>query len=225
VLAKQVPETVSTHRRHLPSSAGRVRRRRCRRPLPSEPDGRRFDASGSSMKQRTAKHAVSLISLEAPCTLPGQSRLPKCLGGGSRTSKDHYGPADISALLPNAGWLSSPVRPHQREVGPLARGVMSPHGSTPIRPITGRPSLAPSSFTRRPIGSPYGPLSLTGRRRAYHVPLMDPDGLGRISSPVVQQLRRVSSEHPSRTTCLFGPSASAACAGHHLRRLTILHLG
>src|SRR5207302_629908 len=29
-------------------------------------------------------------------------------------------------------------------------------GSTPVRPITGRRSLPPSSFTRRPVGSPYG---------------------------------------------------------------------
>src|SRR5205807_7028197 len=38
---------------------------RHRNPLPSEPDGRRFDASGSSMKQRTLKHAVNLLGLEA----------------------------------------------------------------------------------------------------------------------------------------------------------------
>src|SRR5438445_8744104 len=120
------------------------------------------------MKQRTVKHAVNLLGLEATCTLPEQSRLPMGFGGGSRTSKDRCGPADISALLPNAGWLSSHVRPHQREVCPLARGVMSPHGSTPIRPITCRLSLAPSSFTRHLIGAPCGLLSLAGRRRAYH---------------------------------------------------------
>jgi hypothetical protein len=39
-----------------------------------------------------------------------------------------------------------------REVGPLSRGVISPDDSTPIRPVTGRYSLLPSSFTRRPIG-------------------------------------------------------------------------
>src|SRR5436305_1653647 len=78
-------------------------------------------------------------------TLREQSQLPKCLGGGSRTRKDRYDPAVISALLPNAGWLFSHVHPHQREVCPLAGGVISPHGSTPIRPITDRPSLAPSS--------------------------------------------------------------------------------
>ena len=60
-----------------------------------------------------------------------------CFRGGSCTSNNHYGPADISALLPNAGWLSSHVRPHQREVGPLAgkwagSGWESP--PTPTRP-------------------------------------------------------------------------------------------
>jgi hypothetical protein len=84
-----------------------------------------FNAYGSSMAQRATKHAADLIGLEGACTLPGQSRLPKCLGGGSRTSKSPYGPADISALLPDAGWLSCHVRPHQREVGALAGGVMS----------------------------------------------------------------------------------------------------
>jgi hypothetical protein len=77
------------------------------------------------MAQRTARHAAALIGLEGACTLPEQSRLPTCLGGGSRTSKDHYGAADFSALLPNAGWLSCHVQPHQREVCTLAGGVMS----------------------------------------------------------------------------------------------------
>ena len=62
------------------------------------------------MEQRTVKHAVNRLVLAATCTVRGPSRLPKCLGGGSRTGKDRYGPADSSALLPNAGWRSSPVR-------------------------------------------------------------------------------------------------------------------
>src|SRR5215217_11698 len=37
-----------------------------------------------------------------------------------------------------------------------------PVGATPIRPITGRPSLPPSSSTRRPVGVPRGPLSPHG---------------------------------------------------------------
>src|SRR3954468_21844146 len=42
-------------------------------------------------------------------------------------------------------------------------------GSTPVRPVTGRPSLPPSSFTRRPVGSPHGGPTRAGGRRAYHV--------------------------------------------------------
>ena len=42
-------------------------------------------------------------------------------------------------------------------------------GSTPVRPITGRHSLPPSSFTRSPIDSPCGSSPLTGGLRAYHV--------------------------------------------------------
>ena len=66
----------------------------------------------------------------ATCTVREPSRLPRCFGGGSRTSKGRCGPADISALLPNAGWLSSPVRSHQREVCPVSRGVM-------LQPLSG----------------------------------------------------------------------------------------
>ena len=71
-------------------------------------------------------------------------------------------------FAPCAGWLTVHARRHPREVGPLSRGVMSPR-STPIRPITGRPSLPPSSFTRRPVGSPCGWPTLAGGLRAYHV--------------------------------------------------------
>ena len=122
------------------------------------------------------RHAVNLIGLEDTCTVREPSQLPMCLGGGSRTSKDRYGPADVAALLPNAGWLSSHVRPHQREVCPLSGGVLSPAGSTPLRPITGRHSRAPPSFTRSPMGSPYGSLSLAGGLRAYHVPQLERPG-------------------------------------------------
>ncbi len=98
-------------------------------------------------------------------TVLRQSRLPKI--GGGRT----YGrcrPKQI-CLAPWAGWLSVPIRRHPGEVSSLSRGVTSPGGSTPIRPVTGRHSLPPPSSTRRPIGSPYGWPTLAGRRRAYHV--------------------------------------------------------
>jgi len=82
--------------------------------------------------------------VRATCTVREQSRLPKGLGGGSCTRKDRYSPADMSALLPNAGWLSSPVRPHQREVCPLAGGVMS--RSLNPYPADYRPAFACSLF-------------------------------------------------------------------------------
>jgi hypothetical protein len=63
------------------------------------------------------------------------------------------------------------------EVGSLSRGVMLPLGATPVRAITARRSLPPSSFTRSPFGSPCGSLSLVGRLRAYHVPPEYLDGL------------------------------------------------
>src|SRR5262245_7590255 len=91
--------------------------------------------------------------------------------------------------------------------------MMLPRDAIPIRPITERRSLAPSSCTRRPIGAPYGLLSLAGRRRAYHVALLCLDGLGRISPPVVQHLRRVSSEHPNLTTCLLAQACQQLALG------------
>src|SRR5215813_3091706 len=60
-----------------------------------------------------------------------------------------------------------------REVGPLSRGVISLEGSTPVRPITGRHSLLPSSPTRHPVGPPCGGPTPRGGRRAYHVPRTD----------------------------------------------------
>ena len=57
---------------------------------------------------------------------------------------------------------------------PAFAGVISPEDSTPIRPITGRHSLPPSSSTRRPIGDRLAAgLPREGGRRAYHVPRMN----------------------------------------------------
>ena len=142
--------------------------------------------------------------LRATCTVREQSRLPTCRGGGSRTSKDHYSPADISALLPNAGWLPSHVRSHPREVGPLSGRVM-------LEPLSGRlpaslrllPRPLPAALSGRLTASL--PVGLaTGRQRAYHVPRVEHDGgLGRASTPVVHHLRVLSSEQHNRTTYLL----------------------
>src|SRR5262249_61597138 len=75
--------------------------------------------------------------------------MPALLHVGGRTSS-----VDVCRhlLAPSSGSPGFLVTKDPREVGPLSRGVISPKGSTPIRPITGRPSLPPSSSTRRPIG-------------------------------------------------------------------------
>ncbi len=70
---------------------------------------------------------------------------------------------DRSALLPESVGRGSLVREDPREVGPLSGGVMSPFGSTPIRPVNGRHSLSPPSFTRRPVGVSCESLSPEGR--------------------------------------------------------------
>jgi hypothetical protein len=142
----------------------------------------------------------------ATCTLREQSQLPKCLGGGSRTSKDHYSPADISALLPNAGWLSSHVRSHQREVCPVSRRVMLQPLSGPLQ--VGLRFLPPplpaalSGYLTTPLAvRKQQDNGLTTFRRWNTL-----GGLGCVSSPVVPPLRRRSSEPPNLTTYLFGPS-------------------
>ena len=82
----------------------------------------------------------------------------------------------------------------QMKVSPLARGVMLASAATPIRFITKRPSLLPSSFTYTPIGSPCDSLSQAdvyqlGEVWAYLVPCEYQNGLGLASSPVVLHLR------------------------------------
>ena len=75
--------------------------------------------------------------------------------------------------------------------------------TVPICFITKQPSLAPSSFTRHPIGLPYGSLSLPGERRVYHVPPLYPHGLGLASTPGVLHLRPVTLEHRFLTPYLL----------------------
>src|SRR6185312_6198133 len=80
--------------------------------------------------------------------------------------------ADMSALLLESVGRGSLVTEDQREVGSLSRRVMSPLGSTLIRPITGRLSLAPASSTRcvvRPSCDAPSERDALGTQRAYHV--------------------------------------------------------
>src|SRR6266704_4319388 len=76
----------------------------------------------------------------------------------------------VICFLSLRGWPRSLVMQDQTDVSALARGVILWVCSTPIHPITGWPSLLPSSHSRTPIGLPYGSLSLTGDVRGSHVP-------------------------------------------------------
>ena len=142
-------------------------RRCCRQhPLPSELHGRHFDACSSSIGQRPCvalRSAVAPLALGSTWTLLRQGRRPSSAGAA---------PARIVTIPPTD--LLCP--PHRLAVGSrpstpegsqpaFARGDVS----TPIRPVTGRPSLPPPSFTRRPVGSPRGGPTLAGGRRADHV--------------------------------------------------------
>ncbi len=98
-------------------------------------------------------------------------------------------------------------------------------GSTPIRPITGRHSLPPSSFTRSPIGSPCGSLSLAGGLRAYHVASRKHAWVrsrlyagGSSSAP-----GEIGAPGPGHVP--FGPSLSAPLACSVITTLTAVHLG
>jgi len=76
----------------------------------------------------------------------------------------------VICFLSLRGWPRSLVMQDQMDVSALSRGVILRVCSTPIHPITGWPSLLPSSHSRTPIGLPYGSLSLTGDVRGSHVP-------------------------------------------------------
>ena len=89
------------------------------------------------------------------------------------------------------------------EVSSLSRGVILPRGSTPLRLMTRRLSLPPSSFTRSAIGLPYGSLSPVGALRAYHVPSVYLCGEGLISTPGGHHLRPVRPEHRFLTPYLL----------------------
>jgi hypothetical protein len=163
-----------------------------------------FTAYGSSMGQRIREDTRSP---HWPWGLPGRyygrAGYRIAYGGGSRTSQDPCDPADRSALLP------APVGCPFPSANTRGKSAGFPWGEvvTPIRPVTCRPSLPPSSSTRCPVSSPCGSPSRgfsTGGQRAYHVSRVErPGGLGCASTPVVQRLRVPSSERHHLPTYLL----------------------
>ena len=135
-----------------------------------------FDAYGSSIEQRLC--GMRPGTAPPAHDTPDETRSPHWPWGQPGRYFDRAGDrraagAAPRALPPASDLLCPPSRlavgSHPPTPGgsqlAFARGDLA----TPIRPITGRPSLPPPSFTRRPVGSPCGWPTLTGGRRAYHV--------------------------------------------------------
>ena len=127
---------------------------------------------GANLGVTTAEPATEMTSVAAGAPATAVAAVPTYLQPSPRRLADASRPPTPGGSQPPFGW------------GDVA---------TPIRPITGRHSLAPPSFTRSPFGLPCGSLSLTGGLRAYHVPCAYPSGLGCASLPVARHLRQESS--------------------------------
>src|SRR5262245_2471360 len=111
--------------------------------------------------------------------------MPALLPAGGRTSRAHL---CRHLLASSSGSPGALVTKDLREVGSLSRGMISPEGSTPIRPITGRPWLPPSSPTRRPIGDYLTaglPRGEDDGLTTFHGRITD--GVGSACSPVARQ--------------------------------------
>src|SRR5271157_3945040 len=146
------------------------------------------------------------------------------LTSGTRR-RPHQQQAAVICSASQASCSDGLVRRHQREVNPLSRGVISPEGSTLIRPITGRHSLPPSSSTRHPISN----LLAEGLPREEDDGLTTfhgctTDGLGSASPPMARQRRQGNGEPLHLATYLFGSSLSAPLACLRSRRLSAVHL-
>jgi hypothetical protein len=169
------------------------------------------DSSPKTCATRGQGRPRPLPPPEGACTLRTRSRRGRCFTrpGAAPAS---FSAADISALPPESVGHGSRVTQDHWEVSPLSWGVMSRGGPTPIRPATGRPSLPPRSFTRRPIGSPCGSLSLAGGRRAYHVPPMYRGwgGPQLFAGGATSACGEFGTPHPGHVP--FGPSLSASLA-------------
>jgi hypothetical protein len=137
--------------------------------------------------------------------------------------------ADISACLPASVGRGPLVTEDLREVCPLSRrgdviahrkaGRQSRLGrplfmedSPSIRPITGRPSLPPSSLLRCLISALCSPPSLTGRQRGYFVHPLDRFGLRSCLSAGGAPSAPGEVEAPGPDHVPFGPSLSASLA-------------
>src|SRR3954451_20214466 len=197
----------------------RVRRCRCQHPLPSELHGRHFDACSSSIRQRflpVRGYPIGLgVNLSVTATGPATELISVAQAAPAEVIATS--PTVLLRLLRRLTDGSRPLTPEGSRPAFAWSDVAI--GSTPVRPVTGRPSLPPSSSTRRPVGSPYGWPTLAGGRRAYHVASQEsswvrprPYAGGTSSAP-----EEFAASGPSHVP--FGPSLSAPLACLCLRRL------
>ena len=150
----------------------RVRRCCHQHPLPSELHGRHFDACSSSIEQRPCE--IRPGTAPPAHDTPYGTRLPHWPWGQPGRYCDRAGYRDRRGLHQRGSLRSRRqicfAPPRRLAVGSRPS---TPEGSrpafargdvpTPIRPITGRLSLPPPSFTRRPMGSSCDSLSPMGR--------------------------------------------------------------
>jgi len=134
---------------------------RHRRTIPSVA-ALKLTAVSSTDSARSSPTRNRLTYQDAPRRMPPSYLRCECsLGSRQPHQQGPYTPPTFLRCC--LGRLFLVLRPPTpEEVSPVSRqgDVASRGSSTPIRPITGRPSLAPRSLTRRPIGLPYGLLSL-----------------------------------------------------------------
>jgi hypothetical protein len=146
---------------------------------------------------------MPLKPLPRPLAEPGGALAPHLHDTGLEPAsvtcrRPHQQQAAVICSVSQAGCSDGLVRRHPREVSPLSRRVISPEGSTPIRPITGRHSLPPSSFTRRPVGNrlaaglPRGEGDGLTTFRGHII-----NGLGSACSPVARQRRQGKGKAPA----------------------------
>ena len=144
---------------------------------------------GSAGPRHHLRDAAAPLALGSTWTLLRQGRLPK-FGEGRTRALPH-----VTDLLCPPSRLAVGSCPPTPEGSRLAFARVDV--ATPIRPVAGQPSLPPSSFTRRPIGSPCGGPTLAGERRAYHVPSQESSWVRPRLDAGGSSSRRMSLKHPT----------------------------
>src|SRR6266498_5687935 len=110
---------------------------------------------------------------------------------GRRLAPAGLGPALSSRRIP----VSCVIVKVSRAERPRGSQRGYPCRRTAILIVTIRRLLSPRSFTRPPVGIPYGLLSAQGGGgRAYHVSQLRLDGLGLAFTPVARRLRKQTPE-------------------------------